>query len=56
MKRKKDKEKDEDEDILPELIFDLNSKNSEPECFFCKKDISKNIKFLCEKCRNQVFC
>ena len=55
-KEEKEKEKEDDESVLVELIFDLYSKTSGPECFICKKDISKNIKFLCEKCNNQVFC
>ena len=47
---------DQEEDPLSELVFQLNSKNTGIECFICKKDLTKNIKFLCEKCNNQVFC
>jgi len=46
----------EEEDPLSEMVFQLNSKNTGIECFICKKDLTKNIKFLCEKCNNQVFC
>ena len=48
--------KEFDEEDLCELVFQLNSKNSGIECFICKKDLSKNIKFLCQECNNQVFC
>lgn len=48
-------EEDDKEDFLNDLIFQLNTKIG-LECFICKKDISKNIKFLCEQCNNQAFC
>ena len=43
------------EDYLNDLIFQLNSKIG-LYCFLCKKDISKNMKFICEQCDNQAFC
>ena len=53
----KEEEKEEDEEErLAELVFQLNSKNTGIECFICKKDLTKNIKFLCQKCNNQIFC
>ena len=48
--------KEENEDNLYELVFQLNSKNSGIECFICKKNLVKDIKFLCQECNNQVFC
>ena len=45
-----------EEDSLSELVFQLSSKNTGVECFICNKNLSKNIKFLCEECNNQVFC
>ena len=47
---------EEEEEKLADLVFQLNSKNSGVDCFICKKDLTKNIKFLCQKCNNQVFC
>ena len=46
----------EEEDNILELAFQLSSKNTGIECFICKNNLSKNIKFLCEECNNQVFC
>ena len=47
--------KENKEDFLNDLIFQLNSKIG-LYCFLCKKDISKNMKFICEQCDNQAFC
>ena len=44
------------EEDISELVFKLNTKSNSIECFLCKKDISKNIKFLCAECGNKVFC
>ena len=46
----------EEEDNILELAFQLSSKNTGIECFICKNNLSKNIKFLCEECNNQIFC
>ena len=48
-------EKNEEENMA-ELVFKLNTKTSGIECFLCQKDLSKNIKFLCEECGNKIFC
>ena len=37
-------------------MINMNCKNPGIECFICKKDLTKNIKFLCQKCNNQIFC
>ena len=52
----KTSKKEENEDDLYELVFKLNSKNNGIECFICKKNLVYNIKFLCQKCNNQIFC
>ena len=49
-------EKEENEDDLYELVFSLNSKNKGVECYICKKILVNDIKFLCQKCNNQIFC
>ena len=48
--------KEEKEDNIYDLVFQMNSKNSGLECFICKKDLTKNIKFFCQKCNYQIFC
>ena len=48
--------REEEENNLSELVCKLNYKNTGTECFLCKKDISKNIKFLCRQCNKQIFC
>ena len=48
-------EKNEEESIS-ELVFRLNCKSSGVECFLCQKDLSKNIKLLCNECGNKIFC
>ena len=45
-----------DKDDISELIFQLNTKTSGVICSICKKDLSKNIKFLCSECDNKIFC
>ena len=52
----KKEEKENTEDNISELVFKLNSKSNGVECFICQKDISKNLKFLCEECGNKIFC
>jgi transcriptional adapter 2-alpha len=49
-------EKGENEDDLYELVFKLNSKNKGVECYICKKILVNDIKFLCQKCNNQIYC
>ena len=52
----KKEEKENTEENISELVFKLNSKSNGVECFICQKDISKNLKFLCEECGNKIFC
>ena len=49
-------EQEINEENLAELVFKLNTKSSGVECFFCQKDISKNIKYFCKECGNKIFC
>ena len=39
-----------------ELVFKYNSNNTNVQCSLCHKNISNNIKFLCDKCDNFIFC
>ena len=52
----KKEEKENTEENISELVFKLNSKSNGVECFICQKDISKNLKFLCEECGNKILC
>jgi len=47
---------EKNENSISELVFKLNTKSAGIECFICQKDLSKNIKFLCSKCGNKIFC